>query len=116
MLNIICFLVAFVLFFEFLDIFFEILYEIVKSFRDARLDFKYGNLHYYAVYFDNDIDGLIFNSRTFDALRAHLISILEIRKSSCVIFELPYEKCEDVSMWNCICKLSLEGETENEKI
>ena len=80
MLDIIYFLVAFILFYEFLDIVFELLTYIVKAFQDARLDFKYGNLHYYAVYFDNDIDGLIFNSRTFDALRAHLIPILEIRK------------------------------------
>ena len=82
--------------------------EVIKDFREERLTRKYGRMRYFVVYFDDEVNGLKINARSYEALKKVIEPICLLNDRSCVIYELPYEDCEDVGLWIYISKLWVE--------
>ena len=94
----------------------NVIIEVIKDFQEDRLTRKYGRMRYFAVYFDDEINGLMINARSYEGLKKVLEPILLLNDRSCVVYELPYKDCEDVGMWTYISKLWVEEGSGYEEI
>ncbi len=79
-----------------------LLMNIVDAIKEEIHNYKYGPLLHYYIYFKGDNWFRYFQAHNEDELIFSIQTWLNFRNEEFIVYEVPYEGCDDVSKWELV--------------